>query len=133
MAWPNTIRKCSSKRANHNPLHPCASHYARRIEDGKSKSPLILAPCLSGAPWDTDAFPSWPDRQLITGQLPEVGGIENYADLIESWAKTVEAYILIGDSFGAAVALGTAYSRSSKFDIWEPNRRSARDGRRPVR
>ncbi len=70
--------------------------------------PLILVPCFSGAPWDTDAFPSWKDRLLITGQLPDAGAMENYADLIASWAAELDEYVLIGDSFGASVALALA-------------------------
>ncbi len=70
--------------------------------------PLILVPCFSGAPWDVNAFPAWKDRTVITGQLPNLGSIEDYATLVESWTKNLDEYILVGDSFGAFVALALA-------------------------
>ena len=71
-------------------------------------TPLVLVPCFSGAPWDTDAFPAWKNRLLITGQLPDAGSIENYANLVASWTANLKEYILVGDSFGAFVALALA-------------------------
>lgn len=70
--------------------------------------PLILVPCFSGAPWDTDAFLLWKNRILVTGQLPDAGGIDNYADLVARWAANLDEYVLVGDSFGAFVALALA-------------------------
>lgn len=73
-----------------------------------NKTPLILVPCFTGAPWDTDAFPSWKDRVVITDQLPDAGSIENYTDLVAGWTKGLDEYILVGDSFGAFVSLALA-------------------------
>ncbi len=70
-----------------------------------NKLPLVLIPCFSGAPWDTDAFPGWKDRLVITGQLPNAGSMEEYADIVASWTKGIGDYVLVGDSFGASVAL----------------------------
>ncbi len=69
---------------------------------------LVLVPCFSGAPWNTDSFPMWKNRRLITGQLHDAGSIDNYADLVAGWANGLDEYILVGDSFGASVALALA-------------------------
>lgn len=71
-------------------------------------TPLVLVPCFSGAPWDTSAFPMWKDRHLVTGQLPNAESIDDYADIVADWAADLAEYVLIGDSFGASVALALA-------------------------
>ena len=73
--------------------------------------PLVLVPCFSGAPWDTSAFPSWRGRCLVTGALPDAATIEGYADAVAGWTRGLEEYALIGDSFGALVALALARRR----------------------
>ncbi len=73
-----------------------------------TKIALVLVPCFSGAAWNTDSFPTWKDRKLITGQLHDAGSIDNYADLIAGWTNGLDEYILVGDSFGASVALTLA-------------------------
>lgn len=70
-----------------------------------NKLPLVLVPCFSGAPWDTNAFPQWKNRPLITRQLPNAKSMEEYADIVEAWTKGIGDYVLVGDSFGASVAL----------------------------
>jgi len=70
-----------------------------------TKLPLVLVPCFSGAPWDTDAFPEWKDRIVITGQLPNAASMEEYADIVADWTTGLSEYVLVGDSFGASVAL----------------------------
>ncbi len=45
---------------------------------------------------------------MITGQLPDAGSLDNYVDLISSWTKGLDEYILVGDSFGASVSLALA-------------------------
>ncbi len=73
-----------------------------------STIPYILVPCFTGAPWDTDSFPTWKNHALVTGQLPDAGSMDNYADLVASWTAGMDEYVLIGDSFGASVALALA-------------------------
>ncbi len=65
----------------------------------------MLVPCFSGAPWDTNAFPQWQNRRLITGQLPNADSMQEYADIVEGWTKGIGDYVLVGDSFGSSVAL----------------------------
>jgi len=69
---------------------------------------LVLVPCFSGAPWKAEDFPAWRDRILLTGQLPDAGSLDRYADLVASWTEGLEEYVLVGDSFGASVALALA-------------------------
>ena len=70
--------------------------------------PMVLVPCFSGAPWDTDSFPMWKDRILITGQLPNAKSINDYVDIVAGWTENLPEYVLIGDSFGASIALALA-------------------------
>lgn len=71
-------------------------------------TPLVLVPCFSGAPWSTQDFPDWNDRILVSGRLPAAAGIDEYADLVESWTEGLDEYVLVGDSFGAFVSLALA-------------------------
>lgn len=71
-------------------------------------TPLVLVPCFSGAPWNTQDFPQWHGRILVTGRLPALDSIEEYADIVESWTDGLDEFILVGDSFGAFVALALA-------------------------
>jgi pimeloyl-ACP methyl ester carboxylesterase len=73
--------------------------------------PLVLVPCFSGAPWKTEDFPAWRDRILVTGQLPDAGGLDRYANLVASWTEGLDEYAMVGDSFGASVALALAERR----------------------
>lgn len=73
--------------------------------------PLVLVPCFSGAPWDTSNFPGWHDRILVTGRLPDAADIEGYADAVADWTRDLREYALVGDSFGALVALALAQRR----------------------
>src|SRR5262245_38137013 len=73
-----------------------------------NRLPLVLVPCFSGAPWKTEDFPAWRDRILVTGQLPDAGSLDRYADLVASWTEGLDEYVLVGDSFGASVALALA-------------------------
>jgi pimeloyl-ACP methyl ester carboxylesterase len=70
-----------------------------------NKLPLVLVPCSSGAPWDTASFPQWKNRQMITAQLPNAESMDEYADTVSAWTQDVGDYVLVGDSFGASVAL----------------------------
>lgn len=73
--------------------------------------PLVLVPCFSGAPWDTTAFPSWRRRCLVTGALPDAVDVDGYADAVAGWTRGLDGYALVGDSFGALVALALARRR----------------------
>ena len=79
------------------------------------KTPLVLVPCFSGAPWNTKDFPDWSDRTLVTGQLPSARQIADYVDLVESWTEGLDDYVLVGDSFGAFVALALAERQPARL------------------
>lgn len=76
----------------------------------KNKSPLIVTvPCFSGAPWNLHQLRPLSHRPLKTMRLPDaVDNIEGYADFIEKQVSSIGEYILVGDSFGAVVALAFA-------------------------
>ncbi|WP_406267463.1 alpha/beta hydrolase [Nocardia sp. NBC_00881] len=78
-----------------------------------SKNPtLVFIPCMSGAPWDISRFDSlseWPARLL---KLPEaVDNMEIYADFVADAVADLDDYVLVGDSFGAQIALALAVRR----------------------
>jgi pimeloyl-ACP methyl ester carboxylesterase len=73
-----------------------------------ARVPLVLVPCLSGAPWQLSAFPRWQEHTLVTGQLPDARTLEQYADQVALWTAGLSEYVLVGDSFGALVALALA-------------------------
>ncbi len=73
--------------------------------------PLVLVPCFSGAPWQTSMFSPWRDRKLVTGRLPNAVDLDTYADIVAGWTRHLDEYVLVGDSFGALVALSLAERR----------------------
>jgi len=73
--------------------------------------PLVLVPCFAGAAWDIAAFPQWRDRPVVTGSLPNAPDIDAYADIVAGWTHGLGEYALVGDSFGALVALALAERR----------------------
>jgi len=70
---------------------------------------VVLVPCLSGAPWDPAQTAMLAHRPLRYLRLPEgVDDIERYADALAAEVADLEDYVLVGDSFGANVALALA-------------------------
>lgn len=73
---------------------------------------LVYIPCFSGAPWDLAQFPDlakWPHQAPA---LPEgLNSVGAYADWLSGIVGGLRSYVLIGDSFGAAVALEMAARR----------------------
>lgn len=78
--------------------------------DSSSVKPTIVTiPCFSGAPWDLDQLTPLADWPLRTMSLPDrVDSIEAYADYVLNHTADLDDFILVGDSFGAVVALGAA-------------------------
>lgn len=73
---------------------------------------LVLVPCFSGAPWSPDQVAPYGDLRSRTPRLPEgVADIEGYADRLAAEVADLDDYVLIGDSFGANVALALAVRR----------------------
>jgi pimeloyl-ACP methyl ester carboxylesterase len=75
---------------------------------------IVTVPCFSGAPWELDQLGPLAHRPLRTMRLPEaVDDIESYADFVATRVSGVDGYVLVGDSFGAVVALAFATRRPS--------------------
>lgn len=73
---------------------------------------VVAVPCFSGAPWDLEAFTPLADYPLRTMRLPEaVSDIDGYVDFLAGQVADVAQYVVVGDSFGAVVALAFATRR----------------------
>ncbi|MFJ9367672.1 alpha/beta fold hydrolase [Nocardia sp. NPDC101769] len=70
---------------------------------------LVFIPCFSGAPWSADQLAPYGDLPVRTLRLPEgVSDMEAYADHVAATVADLDDYVLVGDSFGANVALALA-------------------------
>ena len=77
---------------------------------------IVTIPCFSGAPWELDRLTPLGHRPLQTMRLPDAAtGIEAYADFVESEVRDLSDYVLVGDSFGAVVALALATRRPQRL------------------
>jgi pimeloyl-ACP methyl ester carboxylesterase len=73
---------------------------------------LVFVPCFSGAAWDLEQLTPLADYPLRTMRLPEaVDDIERYADAVADQVADLTDYVLVGDSFGANIALAVAVRR----------------------
>jgi pimeloyl-ACP methyl ester carboxylesterase len=73
---------------------------------------VVTVPCFSGAPWDLNSLTALADYPLLTMRLPDgVDNIEAYADFLAAQVADLDDYVLVGDSFGAVVALALAVRR----------------------
>jgi pimeloyl-ACP methyl ester carboxylesterase len=70
---------------------------------------LVYIPCFSGAPWDLKQLIPLAHRPRRTFRLPEeVDDIEGYTDAVAAEVADLDDYVLVGDSFGAVIALALA-------------------------
>ncbi|MBF6300840.1 alpha/beta hydrolase [Nocardia amamiensis] len=75
-------------------------------------STLVFVPCFSGAPWELEQLTPLAGRPMRTMRLPEaVNDMETYADAVAAEVADLDAFVLVGDSFGANVALALAVRR----------------------
>lgn len=73
---------------------------------------VVTVPCFSGAPWALETFTPLAHRPLRTSRLPEgLDGVEAYADALAADHDGVGEHVLVGDSFGAVIALALAVRR----------------------
>lgn len=73
---------------------------------------LVFIPCFSGAPWNAEQLAPYRELPERTLRLPEgVNDIERYADFVENAIADLDDYVLVGDSFGANIALALATRR----------------------
>lgn len=77
---------------------------------GSSRVPTVVTiPCFSGAPWELDKLTPLAGWPLRTMALPDgIDSIETYADYVTEQVADLGDFILVGDSFGAVVALAVA-------------------------
>lgn len=73
---------------------------------------LVFIPCFSGAPWSAEQLAPYGNAPKRTLRLPEgVDDMERYADYVENVVADLDDWVLVGDSFGANVALALATRR----------------------
>jgi pimeloyl-ACP methyl ester carboxylesterase len=73
---------------------------------------LVFIPCFSGAPWSAEQLAPYGQAPTRTLRLPEgVNDIERYVDSVESAIADLDGFVLVGDSFGANIALALASRR----------------------
>ncbi len=73
---------------------------------------LVLVPCFSGAPWSANQQRAFSPLPVIATTLPEkLDDVERYADDLAERITGLDRYVVVGDSFGAAVALALAVRR----------------------
>ena len=70
---------------------------------------IVTIPCFSGAPWDARQLAPFAGREIRNMRLPEgLDDVEAYADFLAEQVKDLDSYVLVGDSFGAVIALTLA-------------------------
>ncbi len=73
---------------------------------------LVLIPCFSGRAWTPDQQAGFVPLPVRAITLPDdLDDLEAYADAVAETVQDLERYVLVGDSFGAAVALTLALRR----------------------
>ena len=73
---------------------------------------IVMIPCFSGAPWDDRQLAPFAGRTVRTMRLPEgFDDVEAYADFVAEQVGDLDSYVLVGDSFGAVIALTLATRR----------------------
>jgi len=70
---------------------------------------VVMVPCFSGSPWQLEQFTPLAHWTTQTMRLPEaLNDIEDFADFLAQEVANLERYVLVGDSFGAIIALALA-------------------------
>lgn len=70
---------------------------------------IVTVPCFSGSPWQLEQLTPLANWPMRTMRLPEaLDSIEDYADFLAKKVTDLEHYVLVGDSFGANIALAFA-------------------------
>lgn len=79
-----------------------------------SPSTIVAVPCFSGSPWYLEQLIPLSGWSLRTMRLPEaLDEIEDYADFAARQVADLDHYILVGDSFGANIAIALATRQPS--------------------
>lgn len=84
-------------------------HLAEDIDMSITDPTIVTIPCFSGAPWDATQLAPFAGRAVRTMRLPEgLDDVEAYADFVAEQVQDLDSYVLVGDSFGAVIALTLA-------------------------
>lgn len=77
---------------------------------------VVTVPCFSGAPWELERLEPLAHRPLLTSRLPEgLDTVEQYADVLQTQLADLGDHVLVGDSFGAVIALAVAVRRPERL------------------
>ncbi|MFN7356315.1 MAG: alpha/beta fold hydrolase [Pseudanabaena sp.] len=75
----------------------------------QSSPVIVTVPCFSGSPWQLERLEPLSRWSLRTMRLPEApDDMEMYADFLAEQVAGLDNYILVGDSFGANIAIAFA-------------------------
>ena len=75
-------------------------------------STIVTVPCFSGAPWDARQLQPFAGHHVVTMRLPEgLDTIAANADFLADQVRDRGDYVLVGDSYGAVIALTLATRR----------------------
>lgn len=78
----------------------------------KNPTTLVMIPCFAGAPWNLKQMSYLQDWPMRTFRLPDdLDDLEKLSDFILEQVKDLESYVLVGDSFGAVIAIALATRR----------------------
>lgn len=73
---------------------------------------LVMIPCFAGAPWNLEQMSYLQDWPMRTFRLPDdLDDLEKLSDFILEQVKDLDSYVLVGDSFGAVIAIALATRR----------------------
>jgi pimeloyl-ACP methyl ester carboxylesterase len=73
------------------------------------KPTLLMIPCFAGAPWQLDQLLHLRDWPMRTMRLPaHLNDLEKLSDFVLAQTPDLGRYVLIGDSFGAVIAIAAA-------------------------
>jgi pimeloyl-ACP methyl ester carboxylesterase len=83
-----------------------------------SPSTIVTVPCFSGSPWQLEQLTPLSNWSLQTMRLPEVlDTIEAYADFVAEQVIDLDHYVLVGDSFGAIIAIALATRQPRGLEV----------------
>lgn len=78
---------------------------------------IVTVPCFSGAPWALEQLTPLAGWPLRTMRLPDsLETMDDNVDFVARQVAELERFVLVGDSFGAVVALGLATRRPTGLE-----------------
>ena len=72
----------------------------------KKEPTLVMIPCFSGSPWKLSQLAPLQHLPMRTMRLPDdLDDLERLADFVQQQVQGIDDYVLVGDSFGAVIAI----------------------------